>query len=168
MPAYARDILEVGPWGLGLLRAGPGIGAIAVAVYLGLRPIRDNAGTIMFVSVGAFGLFTVIFGISTTPWLSVLMLMLMGGADMVSVYVRETLIQLATPDEVRGRVNAVNMVFVGASNELGEFRAGVSAAVIGVVPAVVVGGLGTMLVTVLWARLFPSLRQARHLDGPPA
>ena len=167
MPAYARDILDVGPWGLGLLRAGPGIGAIVVAVYLGLLPIRDHAGVIMFVSVAAFGVFTVVFGLSSTPWLSVLMLVLMGGSDMVSVYVRETLIQLATPDDVRGRVNAVNMVFVGASNELGEFRAGVSAAAIGIVPAVVVGGVGTVVVTLLWARLFPSLRSARHLNGPP-
>jgi len=168
MPVYARDILNVGPWGLGLLRAGPGIGAVLVAVYLSLRPIRDHAGVIMFVSVGAFGLFTTVFGVSTAPWLSVLMLVLMGASDMVSVYVRETLIQLATPDEVRGRVNAVNMVFIGASNELGEFRAGVSAAVIGVVPAVVVGGLGTLAITLLWARLFPSLREARHLSGRPA
>ena len=168
MPAYARDILSVGPWGLGLLRAGPGIGAVAMAVYLGLQPIRNHAGVIMFVSVGAFGLFTLAFGLSTVPWFSVLMLVVMGAADMVSVYVRETLIQLATPDEVRGRVNAVNMVFVGASNELGEFRAGVSAAWLGVVPAVVMGGVGTMLVTGLWAKLFPTLRQARHLNGPPA
>jgi hypothetical protein len=139
-----------------------------MAVYLGLQPIRNHAGVIMFVSVGAFGLFTLAFGLSTVPWFSVLMLVLMGAADMVSVYVRETLIQLATPDEVRGRVNAVNMVFVGASNELGEFRAGVSAAWLGVVPAVVLGGVGTMVVTGLWAKLFPTLRQARHLNGPPA
>src|SRR3712207_3773731 len=115
----------------------------------------------MFASVAAFGLFTVVFGVSTVPWASVLMLVLMGASDMVSVYVRETLIQLATPDDVRGRVNAVNMVFVGASNQLGEFRAGVSAAWIGVVPTVVMGGVGTMLVTGLWAKLFPTLRQAR-------
>jgi MFS family permease len=167
MPAYARDILDVGPWGLGLLRAGPGIGAVLMATWLGFRPIRDNAGVKMFVSVGLFGLLTIVFGLSTVPWLSIAVLALMGAADMVSVYVRETLIQLATPDEVRGRVNAVNMVFVGASNELGEFRAGVSAALFGVVPAVVIGGLGTVAVTVLWARLFPSLRKARHLNGPP-
>jgi hypothetical protein len=167
MPAYARDILDVGPWGLGMLRAAPGIGAIVVAAYLGFRPIRDHAGVVMFIGVGLFGLFTVIFGISTAPWLSILMLALVGASDMVSVYVRETLIQLATPDHVRGRVNAVNMVFLGGSNELGEFRAGVSAAWIGVVPAVVVGGLGTILVTVLWARLFPPLFRARRLDVPP-
>ena len=167
MPAFARDILEVGPWGLGLLRAGPGIGAILVGVHLSVRPIKDHAGTIMFWGVAAFGVFTIVFGLSTVPWLSITMLALMGGADMVSVYVRETLIQLATPDEVRGRVNAVNMVFVGASNELGEFRAGGFAALIGVVPAVVLGGLGTVGVTLLWAWLFPSLRKARRLDGVP-
>ncbi len=167
MPAFARDILEVGPWGLGLLRAGPGIGAILVGVHLSVRPIKDHAGTIMLWGVAAFGVFTIVFGLSTVPWLSITMLALMGGADMVSVYVRETLIQLATPDEVRGRVNAVNMVFVGASNELGEFRAGGFAALIGVVPAVVLGGLGTVGVTLLWAWLFPSLRKARRLDGVP-
>jgi hypothetical protein len=167
MPVYARDILDVGPWGLGLLRAGPGIGAVLTALWLGLRPIRDNAGLIMFVSVGVFGFSIVVFGLSTVAWLSIAALVLMGAADMVSVYVRETLIQLATPDEVRGRVNAVNMVFIGASNELGEFRAGVSAAVIGAVPAVVIGGVGTIVVTVLWAVLFPALRKARHLNAAP-
>ncbi|WGF89272.1 MFS transporter [Marinivivus vitaminiproducens] len=165
LPAYARDVLEVGPWGLGLLRAGPGIGAIVVAVWLMFRPIRDHAGIMMFVCVGIFGLATVVFGVSTSVWLSVPALAVMGAGDMVSVYVRETLIQLKTPDDVRGRVNAVNMVFVGASNELGEFRAGVSAWLIGVVPAVVVGGLGTMAVAALWAKGFPELRRARRLDG---
>src|SRR4029450_10223358 len=150
-------ILDVGPWGLGLLRAGPGIGAVLMATWLGFRPIRDNAGGKMFVSVGLFGLLTIVFGLSTVPWLSIAVLALMGAADMVSVYVRETLIQLATPDEVRGRVNAVNMVFVGASNELGEFRAGVSAAVFGAVPAVVFGGIGTVAVALLWAIWFPQL-----------
>jgi MFS family permease len=165
LPAYARDILQVGPWGLGLLRAGPGIGAIGVAVYLALRPVRDHAGAVMFACVMLFGIFTVIFGLSTVTWLSVAALALMGAADMVSVYVRETLIQLWTPDAVRGRVSAVNMVFVGASNELGEFRAGTVAALIGVVPAVVLGGIGTVAVAVLWAKWFPTLRRARHLDG---
>ena len=165
LPVYARDILEVGPWGLGLLRSGPAIGAIAVAVYLTTHPLRDHAGIIMFICVGIFGLGTVVFGLSTLVWLSVGALIVMGAADMVSVYVRETLIQLWTPDPVRGRVNAVNQVFIGASNELGEFRAGLSAALIGTVPAVVIGGLGTVAVTVIWARLFPSLRKARHLSG---
>jgi MFS family permease len=165
LPAYARDILEVGPWGLGLLRGAPGIGAIAVALYLAVRPVRDHAGIIMFVCVMLFGIATVVFGVSKATWLSVIALALMGGFDMVSVYVRETLIQLWTPDAVRGRVNAVNMVFVGASNELGEFRAGTVAALIGVVPAVVIGGIGTVAVAALWMKLFPALRDARYLDG---
>jgi len=165
LPVYARDILDVGPWGLGLLRGGTGIGAVAVAIYLGFRPIRDHAGLLMFVFVGLFGFFTVVFGLSNLVWLSILALILMGACDMVSVYVRETLIQLWTPDALRGRVNAVNMVFVGASNELGEFRAGVSAAFIGAVPAVVVGGIGTMAVAGIWAFAFPALRRARHLTG---
>ena len=164
LPAYARDVLDVGPWGLGLLRAGPGIGAVAVAAWLAWRPIHDRAGWWMFAGVALFGLATTVFGLSETVWLSVIALVVMGGADMVSVYVRETLIQLATPDAVRGRVNAVNMVFVGASNELGEFRAGLSAAWIGVVPAVVVGGVGAVAVAALWAIRFPELRQARRLD----
>jgi len=165
LPVYARDILDVGPWGLGLLRAGPGIGAVAVALYLAKRPIRDHAGLAMFFFVGAFGFFTVVFGLSTIVWLSIAALMLMGAADMISVYIRETLLQLWTPDSVRGRVNAVNLVFIGASNELGEFRAGISAALIGTVPAVVVGGIGTMAVAGIWAYTFPALRKARHLTG---
>jgi MFS family permease len=165
LPAYARDILATGPWGLGLLRAAPGLGAIAVALYLAARPIRDHAGPIMFVAVAIFALGTVVFGASTIVWLSVAALAAMGAADMVSVYVRETLIQLWTPDALRGRVSAVNMVFVGASNELGEFRAGTVAALIGVVPAVVIGGIGTVAVAALWAWWFPGLRRARHLDG---
>ena len=165
LPAYARDILEVGPWGLGLLRSAAGIGAIVTGFYLAARPIRDHAGLIMFACVALFGLFTIVFGVSTLVWLSVLALALAGAADMVSVYIRETLIQLWTPDAVRGRVNAVNMVFVGASNELGEFRAGTVAALIGVVPAVVLGGIGTIAVAGLWMAWFPDLRRARHLSG---
>ena len=165
LPVYARDILDVGPWGLGLLRAGPAIGSMAVALYLATRPIRDHAGILMFLFVGIFGLSVVVFGVSTIAWLSVAALIVMGAADMISVYVREILIQLWTPDRVRGRVNAVNTVFVGASNELGEFRAGVSAALIGTVPAVVIGGIGTVAVTALWFWWFPELRRIRHLDG---
>ena len=164
LPAYARDILHTGPWGLGLLRSAPGIGAIAVALYLAARPVRDHAGVIMFVTVGLFGAFTLVFGVSTAVWLSVVALALAGAADMVSVYIRETLMQLWTPDAVRGRVNAVNAVFIGASNELGEFRAGTVAALIGVVPAVVVGAIGTVAVAGIWAWAFPMLRQARRLD----
>jgi MFS family permease len=165
LPVYARDILDLGPWGLGLLRSAPGVGSLAVAVWLAGHPVRDRAGIIMFVCVGLFGLFTTLFGVSTITWLSVAALALAGAADMVSVYVRETLIQLWTPDHLRGRVNAVNMVFIGASNEVGEFRAGTMAALIGTVPAVVVGGIGAVAVAGLWAHLFPALREVRHLDG---
>ncbi|HMN86607.1 MAG TPA: MFS transporter [Bauldia sp.] len=165
LPAYARDILDVGPWGLGLLRSAAGVGAILTGFYLAARPIRDHAGMIMFACVALFGIFTIAFGVSTLVWVSVVALALAGAADMVSVYIRETLIQLWTPDAVRGRVSAVNMVFVGASNELGEFRAGVVASLIGVVPAVVIGGVGTVAVAGLWMMWFPDLRKARHLSG---
>jgi MFS family permease len=165
MPVYARDILEVGPLGLGLMRAAPGIGAIAVALWLSRHGIKDRAGHILFVFVAGFGFFTVVFGFSTWVPLSIFALMMMGACDMVSVYVRETLMQLWTPDDVRGRVNAVNRVFIGASNELGEFRAGFAAAWLGAVTAVTLGGAGTMAVAALWARWFPALRNARHLDG---
>ncbi|CAN5231988.1 MFS transporter [soil metagenome] len=165
LPAYARDILDVGPWGLGILRSATGVGAMSVAAYLAVRPVRDHAGIIMFISVGLFGVFNLVFGFSTTVWLSALALALAGAADMVSVYVRETMIQLWTPDAVRGRVNAVNMVFVGASNELGEFRAGTVAALLGIVPAVVIGGVGTLAVAGLWAWWFPGIRNTRRLDG---
>lgn len=165
MPIYARDILQTGPWGLGLLRAGPGIGAVAMALYLAKFPIKDKAGVILFLFVAAFGLFTIVFGISKSVPLSIAALALMGACDMVSVYIRETLMQLWTPDNVRGRVNAVNRVFIGASNELGEFRAGVVAAWLGAVTAVAIGGAGTMAVAFIWSRWFPELRNAKRLDG---
>lgn len=165
LPVYARDILTVGPWGLGLLRAAPGIGSILVAAILLRHPVKDHAGVIMFVCVALVGFFIAVFGASTEVWLSVLALGLMGGFDMVSVYIRETLIQLGTPDAVRGRVNAVNMVFVGASNELGELRVGLSAWAFGAVPAVIIGGAATIGVSVLWWYWFPQLRKARHLQG---
>ncbi len=165
LPVYARDILDLGPWGLGLLRAAPGIGALLVAVWLAGHPIRDHAGIVMLAFVALFGLFTIVFGVSNIPWLSIVALAMLGATDMVSVYIRETLIQLWTPDRLRGRVNAVNMVFVGASNELGEFRAGTMAALIGTVPAVVFGGAGALAVAGLWAVIFPHLRKVRHLDG---
>jgi hypothetical protein len=170
LPVYAEDVLHLGPSGLGWLRAAPGIGAISVAAFLAMFPIRDNAGIIMFVCVALFGAFTIVFGVSTIAWLSVLSLALLGAADMVSVVVRETLLQLWTPDDVRGRVNAVNSVFVSASNELGEFRAGTMAnalgpAAVGAVPAVVIGGVGAIAVAGAWSILFPQLRRARYLDG---
>jgi MFS family permease len=163
LPVYARDILELGPWGLGLLRAAPGVGAVLTAIFMATSPIRDKAGVILLVSVGLFGAFTLLFSLSTLTWLSILALALIGAADMVSVVIRETLLQLWTPDDVRGRVNAVNMVFLGASNELGEFRAGGMAAWIGAVPAVAVGGVGAILVAAGWAWLFPQLKNTRYL-----
>jgi MFS family permease len=165
MPVFARDILDVGPVGLGLLRSAPGIGAVVVALWLSFNPIKDRAGLYLFICVALFGAFTIVFGVSRYVPLSIAALIVMGGADMVSVYVRETLMQLWTPDNVRGRVNAVNRVFIGASNELGEFRAGVVAALIGATVAVVAGGAGTMAIAAIWSRLFPSLRDARQLDG---
>lgn len=170
LPAYAEEVLHLGPEGMGWLRAAPGIGAIAVAALITVFPIKDHAGKIMFVCVGLYGAFTVLFGMSTVAWLSILALMLLGAADMVSVVIRETLLQLWTPDEVRGRVNAVNSVFVSASNELGEFRAGTMAHAIGpgaagAIPAVVIGGIGAIIVAGAWAWMFPQLRNARRLDG---
>src|SRR5690606_14316412 len=161
---FARDILEVGPWGLGLLRAAPGIGAILMALWLARFPVRDHAGVILFWFVAGFGMFTLCFGLSTEAWLSIPLLALLGACDMVSVSIRETIMQLWTPDRVRGRVNAVNSVFIGASNELGEFRAGLMAAWIGAQAAVVFGGATTMAVAAIWSRAFPGLRMQGRLD----
>ncbi|MBO9125999.1 MULTISPECIES: MFS transporter [unclassified Rhizobium] len=166
MPIFARDILTLGPWGLGLLRSAPGVGAIVMAVLLATYPLKHRAGVYMFVGVALFGLGTIVFGLSDNVELSIAALALMGAADMVSVYVRESLIALWTPDQLRGRVNAVNMVFVGASNELGEFRAGTMASMFGAVPAVVIGGIGTLVVAALWASGFPQLRKIDTLDAP--
>ncbi len=166
MPVFATDVLALGPLGLGLLRSAPGVGAIIVAIWLAFRPIQHNAGIAMFVGVALFGLGTAVFGLSQTPWISVTALAVMGASDMISVYVRETLIALWTPDEVRGRVNAVNSVFIGASNELGEFRAGTMAHIIGAVPAVVIGGFGTLAVAVIWSLGFPQLRKIDSLQAP--
>ncbi|HTN62314.1 MAG TPA: MFS transporter, partial [Devosia sp.] len=164
LPIYAKDILHAGPEELGLLRAAPGVGAILMGVFLTRFPIRDNAGKTLFLFVGLFGAFTVLFGFSTTVWISVPALVLVGASDMVSVTIRETIMQLWTPEEVRGRVNAVNSVFIGASNELGEFRAGTVAALLGPVPAVVIGGFGAMAISVIWSRVFVGLREQKTLD----
>lgn len=164
LPVFARDILEVGPWGLGLLRSATGIGALAMSLWLVRNPIRDNAGRAMFAAVAIYGAAIILFGFSEAVWLSCAALAIMGAADMVSVFVRQTLIQLKTPDELRGRVTAVNMTFIGASNELGEFRAGSMAALLGAVPAVVLGGVGALAAAGLWTRLFPELARVRHLD----
>ncbi len=164
LPIYAKDILNAGPTELGLLRAAPGVGAIIMALVLTRFPVRDHAGRLLFLFVGLFGLFTVVFGFSTTVWVSIPALALVGASDMVSVTIRETIMQLWTPEEVRGRVNAVNSVFIGASNELGEFRAGTVAHFIGPVPAVVVGGVGAIAVAVIWSQLFPQLRDQRQIN----
>jgi MFS family permease len=164
LPIYAKDILHAGPQELGMLRAAPGIGAILMGIALARFPVRDHAGRILFFFVGLFGLFTVVFGLSTIAWLSVAALACIGAADMVSVTIRETIMQLWTPEEVRGRVNAVNSVFIGASNELGEFRAGTVAAWLGPVPAVVIGGIGSLTIAILWSLGFQELREQRTLD----
>jgi hypothetical protein len=159
LPIYARDILEVGPTGLGFLRTAPSAGAALVALVLARRQLQRHAGTWMFACVALFGAATVVFGLSRDYYLSLFALAVAGGADMVSVYVRSSMIQLATPDHMRGRVGSLNSLFVGASNELGEFRAGMTAGLLGTVPAVVLGGAGAIIVVGLWMRLFPQLRQ---------
>jgi MFS family permease len=163
LPVFARDILQVGPSGLGLLRSMPAAGALATAVFLAWRPLRRRAGLRMFQAVALFGLATIVFGLSTSFPLSLACLFVLGAADMVSVVIRQTLVQLETPDGMRGRVAAVNSVFIGASNELGEFESGAVAALIGTVPSVVVGGAGTLVVAALWARWFPELRDRDRL-----
>lgn len=162
LPVYAREILKTGPWGLGLLRCSPGIGAATMAIVLAHRPLKGRAGTTMLWCVAAFGVFTIMFGLSHNLILSMLALVMVGATDMVSVITRAILVQLATPDEMRGRVNAVDMIFIGASNELGQFESGLTAAWFGTVPAVVFGGIGTLVVTALWAWSFPELRNATH------
>jgi MFS family permease len=163
LPVYAKEILRTGPWGLGLLRSAPGIGAAVMALLLAYQPIRKRAGATMLWCVAGFGVFTMVFGFSRSLPLSLLSLVFVGAADMVSVVVRGVLIQIETPDAMRGRVNAVDMIFIGASNELGEFESGLAAQWLGAVPAVVLGGAGTILVVLLWAWLFPELRRADSL-----
>ena len=163
LPVYARTILHTGPWGLGLLRSAPGVGAALMAIAVAHRPIRRRAGLTMLLSVAAFGVLTIVFGISHSLVLSLVALFLLGASDMVSVIIRATLIQVATRDEMRGRVNAVDMLFIGVSNELGEFESGLTAQWFGTVPAVVLGGVGTLLVIATWAWLFPELREADQL-----
>ena len=157
LPIFARDILVTGPWGLGILRSAPAVGAALTAFVLAHRPLKHNSGRVMFVAVGLFGVATIGFGLSTSLPVALGCLFLLGACDMVSVFVRLTLVQHDTPDAMRGRVSAVNSVFIGASNELGEFESGTVAALIGPVAAVVVGGIGTVVVAIAWARLFPDL-----------
>lgn len=168
LPIYASDILHVGPEGMGLLRSGPAIGAVVVNVLLIAMPVQRHTGYVMFACVALFGVATITFGLSENFILSMGALLIMGGADMVSVYVRSTLIPLATPPEMLGRVSAVDMMFISASNELGEFESGVMAGWLGTVPSVVVGGLGTIGVVALWMWLFPALRKVdRLMDVTP-
>jgi MFS family permease len=163
LPVYASEILHTGAFGLGLLRAAPGVGAVAVALLLAHYPLRRRAGLSMLYCVFGFGVFTIVFGLSHSLALSLIALMLSGAFDMVSVIVRSTLIQLTTPDEMRGRVSAVYMLFIGASNQLGQFESGITAQWFGTVPAVVLGGVGTIAVVLAWNWLFPVLRRVDRL-----
>jgi MFS family permease len=159
LPVYAREILNTGAYGLGLLRSAPGIGAVLMAIAIAHWPLRRRAGIAMLWCVFGFGVFTVVFGLSRNLALSMAALMLIGACDTVSVIVRRTIVQLGTPDEMRGRVSAVNMVFIGASNEVGQFESGLTAEWFGTVPAVVLGGIGTVAIVALWAWMFPALRR---------
>ena len=164
LPVYAREILHTGPWGLGLLRTAPGVGAAVMAIALAHWPLRGRAGPLLLWSVAGFGICTILFGVSSSLALSLIALICLGAADMISVIIRATLVQLRTPDEMRGRVMAVDMVFIGTSNELGQFESGLTAQWFGTVPAVVLGGVGTLLVIALWAWIFPDLRRLRSLN----
>jgi MFS family permease len=168
LPVYASDILHVGALGLGLLRGAPSAGAVITAVVVAYFPLRRRAGAAMLWCVVGFGVFTIVFGLSRSVPLSMAALMLVGACDMVSVIVRHTLVQLGTPDEMRGRVSAVNVVFIGASNEVGQFESGVTAQWLGAVPAVIVGGVGTLIVVALWAWRFPELRRVDALTNRAA
>jgi MFS family permease len=165
LPVYAREILKTGPWGLGLLRSAPGVGAVVMAIVLAQRPLRRHAGPTMLLCVAGFGGCTILFGLSRSLVLSLIALALVGATDMVSVVIRGTLIQLGTPNEMRGRVNAVDMLFIGVSNELGQFESGLTAQWFGSVPAVVLGGIGTLVIIAIWAWQFPELRNADRLNG---
>jgi MFS family permease len=163
LPMYARDILHTGPIGLGLLRAAPAAGALVMSLVLIRWPLRRHVGHRLLLAVAVFGLATVVFGLSTNFGLSMLALVVTGAADSISVVTRMTLVQLETPDEMRGRVSAVNSIFIGASNQLGEFESGATAALMGPVGSVVLGGLGTLIVAAVWLRLFPALAQRDHM-----
>ncbi len=165
LPVYAREIFHTGPWGLGLLRTAPGVGAAIMAIALAHRPLRGDAGPALLWSVAGFGVFTILFGFSTNLWWAMFLLICLGASDMISVIIRATLVQLRTPDEMRGRVNAVDMVFIGTSNQLGEFESGLTAQWFGTVPAVVLGGIGTLAVIAAWTWLFPDLRRTGPLDS---
>jgi MFS family permease len=164
LPIYAHDILQTGPWGLGVLRAAPAVGALLMTAVLARHAITRRVGMRMFQAVIVFGLATIVFALSHLIWLSVLALAIMGAADMVSVVIRISLVQLATPNEMRGRVGAVNYLFINASNQLGQFESGITAALLGAMPAAVLGGVGTVAVALLWMKLFPTLRNMERLE----
>ena len=161
LPVYASTILHIGSFGLGVLRAAPAIGALFVSFFLSRRPVSNKVGIKMFTAVMIFGLSTIVFAVSSSFWLSFAALVVLGGADVVSVVIRSTLVQLNTPDEMRGRVSSVNQVFIGTSNQLGEFESGTTAAFFGTQPAAIIGGIGTICVVLLWMKLFPALRKMR-------
>ncbi len=167
LPVYAREILHIGPAGLGLLRSAPAVGAALMGALLAYRPLRKRSGLVMLACVATFGASTIIFGLSHNVALSLVALFFLGASDMVSVVIRGTLVQIATPAEMRGRVSAVNLLFIGASNEFGQFESGLTAQWLGAVPAVVFGGIGTLIVVGLWAWLFPQLRDVQQLTSSP-
>ncbi len=160
---FAKDILHVGPWGLGLLRSAPAVGALGMSAVLTRWPVRRRTGRVLLGAVAVYGVAQLVFGLSTSFWLSLSVLGISGAADMISVVIRQTLVQLETPDEMRGRVSAVNSIFIGASNQLGEFESGATAALLGPVGSVVFGGLGTLAVAAAWFKLFPALAQRDEL-----
>jgi len=164
LPIYARDILHTWPWGLGVLRSAPAVGALFMTAVLARHAFDRRVGIRMFQAVIVFGLATVVFAVSHLIWLSILALIIMGAADTVSVVIRASLVQLRTPDEMRGRVGAVNFLFINASSQLGEFESGLTAALLGAMPAAVLGGVGTVLVALLWMKLFPTLRDVERLE----
>ncbi|HUJ76484.1 MAG TPA: MFS transporter [bacterium] len=164
LPVYARDVLGTGPWGLGVLRSAPALGALFTSLVLARHPLRSHAGKTLFAAVAVFGVATSVFALSAWLWLSLAALVVLGAADAVSVVIRFSLVQVETPDEMRGRVSTVNSMFIGTSNTLGEFESGVTAAWFGAVPAVLIGGIGTLLVALLWMRLFPQLLRVENLE----
>ncbi len=164
LPIYARDILVTGPWGLGLLRSAPAVGALTMSVFLARRPLRHHVGRSMFIAVAVFGTATIIFALSTSFILSLISLIVLGASDVISVVIRHSLVQIETPDEMRGRVSAVISMFIGTSNQLGEFESGITASLFGVVPAVLIGGICTIIIVIMWMRFFPQLARIDSLD----
>lgn len=168
LPIFAKDILHTGPWGLGLLRGAPAVGGLLVGFWLSRQALTRNVGMTMFAAVAGFGAATLVFALSTTLWLSMIALFFLGGFDMVSMVIRGALVQLDTPDEMRGRVSAVNSIFINTSNQLGEFESGLLAAWMGAVPAAAIGGIGTLVVVGLWMAWFPNLRRRQRLENEPS